>query len=63
MSIRRVIQGILVAAALPMLSLTVFYVSRWVLTGIWTHGGGDRALVGFWVSLLVMVVASMLELE
>jgi hypothetical protein len=58
---KRIWQSALVLASTPFLGYFFFYATRFVLTGRWVEGGGDRAVLGFFFG--VMLVAPVLISE
>lgn len=63
MPIRRLFQIPCVIFGSPLLLFALFYATRWVLTGRWVEGGGERAAIGlaFGVILLFPVIISEME--
>lgn len=60
---KRIIQLGLALIAAPYLGVFLFITARWVLTGYMPQGGGDRAMVSFFMSLLPAMAAAILEIE
>ena len=60
---KRIIQLGLAMIAAPYLGAFIFLTARWVLTGYIPQGGGDRAMVGLFVSTLPVMAAVLLEIE
>lgn len=47
----------------PFFLFALGYCLRWVLTGQWVPGGGDRAMIGFLVSIPFACAVGMAEIE
>lgn len=60
---KRIIQLGLAMIAAPYLGTLIFLTARWVLTGYMPQGGGDRAMVGMFLSSLPLMAALILEIE
>lgn len=60
---KRIIQLGLAMIAAPYLGAFIFLTARWVLTGYMPQGGGDRAPVSFFIGVLPLLAAAILEIE
>lgn len=52
----RLFVGFLAVFGLINLVYSAFYATRWVLTGVWVQGGGDRCFAGVLLGLLSAVL-------
>lgn len=60
---RRFFQIPLVILGCPFLLFAIFYAMRWVLTGRWIEGGGDRAVFGLLLGIILLVPVAISEVE
>lgn len=60
---KRIIQLGLAMIAAPYLGAFIFLTARWALTGYMPQGGGDRVPVSFFIGVLPLLAAAILEIE
>lgn len=60
---RRFFQIPLAIVATPFLFFAVAYALRWVTTGQWVPGGGDRAIAGMFIAMLLLAPVAISEIE
>lgn len=63
MSKKRILQAILVLASSPFLCYSFSYVLRFVLTGYYVEGGGDRAMLGLFVGIILLAPVFISEID
>ena len=47
----------------PFFLFALFYAMRWVLTGRWVEGGGERAALGLLFGFILLAPAAIAEIE
>lgn len=51
--LRLAIHSVIAIVSAPFIVYPLFYSMRWVLTGKWVEGGGERAGIGIMIAMLL----------
>lgn len=60
---RRIFQIILAVLATPPTYFWLSYSYRWILTGRWVEGGGERAMFAFLISSCLLAPIAISEID